>query len=221
MSNYNPQLLKTADLWALSLGAVLLTRNGARYETGYDLRQSGYSREEHHLALVRDWGIDSSQSLIQLLEKLLDDGHGESFNERRHYLTTLSSADQLAFLNHLQSDQEEYNRYRLVRDYHHKLPPAGIKAWDWGRYVLLCNNGVFLGYLTQDEAIRLMHSVAIIAQRSYSSWLEFSIGYLAGYQYWLNQLSGDKTEEYAKLALRLLTDKQSPWRILDWNTDLS
>lgn len=221
MSDMTRYLLSPADIWSLSLGAILLISNGARYETDYDFKRAGMDREEHRLALIRDWSIDSSTTLIETLHWLLHEGHGKLFNEHRSFITTLSLTDQDAYLDSIRSDQESYNRFKMVKDYHHKLPHAGIKAWDWGRYIFICQKGVFLQYISQAEALQLMRQVAILTQQAYSSWLDYSAGYFIGRQFWLNQLSGDKADELAGMVRQLLVDKHGPWRTQDWNIDLN
>jgi hypothetical protein len=79
------------------------------------------------------------------------------------------------------------------------------------RYVSLCRWGVLCGYVTEDEAWRLIMPVAAGIQATFSSWEELGQNYLIGREFW----SYDQTQP-ERAALRqvygaLLTSPLSPW----------
>ncbi|GIP33199.1 DUF1266 domain-containing protein [Paenibacillus sp. J2TS4] len=212
--------LKPADLWCLALGAILFELDDLVPENNYDIENNEEIRSKHRHSLQTDWGIDSRETLLKALDSLVADGHNRSFSEIRFFLSTLSGTDQIAYLHSLPKNSKSYIQYQTVHVYNHKLPGAGIAAWDWGRYIYLCKKGAFLGYLTDDEARNLMYRVARMAQQAYSDWLEYGISYLVGRQFWLNQLSSDKVDELIGSVQSILLNENSLWCRLDWNLKL-
>lgn len=65
-----------------------------------------------------------------------------------------------------------------------------------------------------------MLKAATIAQKSYSSWREYGLAYIAGRQTWLANISSESAEEQLEKIKSLIMDKNSPWNTLEWNLKL-
>lgn len=217
---YNPNNLSQAQLWMLALSSVLSEQNGHRHDILCGCEKTPELIEDNKHALKRDWGISNKTELLRSLNWLLKDGHGVDFLKKRHFLSTLSETAQNTYLNGLNKDSSKYIQYNLIKNYDRSTPQAGVLAWDYGRYVFLCRDGVYLNYISDEEAWSLMLKVAKLAQKAYSSWREYGLAYIAGRQTWLNNISVESTEEQVSMVKRLIVDKESPWNILDWNIKL-
>ncbi|XOS94621.1 DUF1266 domain-containing protein [Brevibacillus laterosporus] len=77
--------------------------------------------------------------------------------------------------------------------------------------------GAFVGYLSDDEALKLVKQVAIVAQQQYSSWQEFGTSFLIGRQFWWAQTTSESTEKMARFVRNLILHPNSLWNRLDWN----
>ncbi|MCM3623659.1 MULTISPECIES: DUF1266 domain-containing protein [Brevibacillus] len=212
--------LDPTDLWGLALGAVLFEMNGYDAANNYEIEPTEENLEAIRRSLKRGWGIESTEDLMNNLRWLQEEGHRTSFYEMRSFLSTLSMADQSAFLETLPKNTEKHMQYILVKAYMHKLPLAGIAAWDFGRYVDLCRMGAFVGYISEETSWELIRKVAVVAQESYSGWLEYGISYVAGRQFWLGTISEEKAKQHTDYVRSLVLNKDSLWRRLDWNLKL-
>ncbi|WP_234404929.1 DUF1266 domain-containing protein [Paenibacillus bouchesdurhonensis] len=220
MSSSNPDRYTLADRWCTALGAVLLERNGLNPANNYEFEYTEEIDAEHRHALKRDWGIASKGELMSNLQDLQQGGHNASFLNIRSFLSTLSVSDQNQYIASMPNSTQEYRQHRIVQAYMNRLPSVGIAAWDWGRYVYLCKNSVFLGYISREEAEELVMPIAKMTQQCYSSWHEYGISYLIGRQFWWGQITADSAEQMTRYVHRLVIHPDSPWNQLDWNTPL-
>lgn len=217
---YNPDNLSQAQLWMLALSAVLTEQNGYGHDTLCGREKTPELIEDNKHALKRDWGISNRTELINTLNWLIRDGHGVDFLKERHFLSVISETAQNTYLNGLDKNSSKYTQYSLIKNYDKSIPNAGILAWDYGRYVFLCRDGIYLNYTSEEETWNLMLKVAKLAQKTYSSWREYGLAYIAGRQVWLNNISAESTEEQVYRVKNLIMDKESPWNRLDWNIEL-
>jgi len=218
---HNPENLRQSQLWALALSAVLAGQNRLRHDVVCGGDKTAQKIKMTKQALKRDWGMGSAANLRDSLQWLSSEGHSAGFAAERVYFSTLSDAGQDAYISSFPRESAEYVKYQILKIYHRKLPQAGILAWDLGRYVFLCRDAVLVGWITEQEAWKLIMPVARRAQQAYSGWNEYGMAYLAGRQFWLNQLSKENVDDHADYVRSLLLDSDSPWRQLNWNMDLA
>ncbi|AKN29853.1 hypothetical protein Ccar_02945 [Clostridium carboxidivorans P7] len=217
---YNPDNLSEAQLWMIALSSVLGEQNDYRHDTLCGCEKTPELIEDNRHMMKRDWGISNKADLLGSLNWLLKDGHGIDFLQERYFFSTLSETEQNTYLNRLDKNSSKYIQYSLIKNYDKITPNAGVIAWDYGRYIFLCRDGVFLNYISSEEAWNLMLKVAKLAQKAYSSWREYGLAYIAGRQTWLKNMSADSAEEQVSKIKNLIIDKESPWNTLDWNTNL-
>ncbi|WP_444944987.1 DUF1266 domain-containing protein [Microbulbifer sp. ZKSA006] len=219
---YNPDNLSDAQLWGLGVSSILTEMNGQRHDTLY---QAGVRTEKvvsnlKHM-MQRDWGIESREEYLDMLEWLANEGHNHSYMQIQDHFNTLSEKSIDALIKAYSHNTDQQSNFKIVRNYRHTLRVGGIGAWDDGRYVSICRWGATTGVLTEEESWEKIHQVALRVQSSYDSWYSFGLSYIAGRQYWRK----DTSEFFAKDAMKMirgLTGKSnSPWNLLDWNLDLS
>lgn len=106
------------------------------------------------------------------------------------------------------------------------LPPDGFVtsalAYDFGRAPVMAGWGYTLGYCTREEAESILVSAAHRARRMYTSWEQFSAGFILGQ---LMRLDDDSTGEVYDNAVHihriLLSERDSPWRNVPFVTTRS
>lgn len=212
----NPDNLTQAQLWILSLGAVLAEQNNSRHDILYGYGRTKEAMDSMRHVLKRDWGIASKSKLLSTLNWLLTDGHGVDFLKERYYISTLSEEAKNAYIESLNKGSSEYVQSQLVKVYDKSLPQAGVSAWDYGRYVFLCRCAAATDLISEKEAWELMLKAAKLAQKAYSSWREYALAYIAGRQTWLTNISSDSAEDQLERIKTLIIDPNSPWKVLDW-----
>ena len=216
-SYYNPDNLSQAQLWGLGLSAVLTQLNAARHDR---LHGSGTDRDailDIKHTLKHYWSIENRKDLLDTLDWLSGQGHHTAFEQWQQIFQLKSERRIKAFLA---SHTDKVN-LALVNNYYRSLNGVGIRAWDDGRYVSLCRWGATAGYLTEPEAWDHILRLARSVQTTFSSWHNFALSYLAGKQYWQDQLGEDFVVREMELVKVLLSDDDSPWVKLPWNTDLT
>jgi len=210
-----------AALWCFALDAQMNEMNGLDLETNYAWEHTEEDIAMHKHSLERDWSIHNREDLLEAVERLKEDGHRVSFHWIKSFLSSLTEAEQLRYIDDIPKSSNKYKEYTIVRAYMNRLPAAGIAAWDWGRYVHLCKTGVYVGYITEDEALELSLPVARMAQQAYSGWQEFGIAFLAGRQFWWDQTTKESAEHMARFVRKLILHPNSVWNRLDWHMPLN
>ena len=219
---YNPDNLTQAQLWMLSLSAVLARHNGYPHDTLYVAEKTQNNIDNIKRALKRDHGISDKSELLEVLNKFLTDGfrYGEYFFKERYFISALSEDTQNAYLMGLKKDSQLYIDYQLVKNYDKSLPKDGLLAYDYGRYVLTCRSAANIDLISAEEAWALMLKAAILVQKAYSSWREYGLAFIVGRQTWSSNLSLDSTEDQFARIKPLIIDPNSPWNKLEWNVKL-
>lgn len=218
----NKELSKTKK-WLLAIGAVLAHQNNMSHEYLYELEDGDSMLDDEYMestkhVLKRDWDISNKEEMESSVEWILNKGHSKNFDEVRNYITCLSENAKKSFLGNLNSERRAM--YEIVCIYDKDLPLAGIRAWDYGRYVNLSRDAVLLGYFTEEEFWTRLYKLGKRVQSEYSSWREYAIAYFVGRQFWLDLISEDYAKTHFEYANTLLYKEDGPWGNLDWSTEL-
>lgn len=145
------------------------------------------------------WGIDRGDDVSAVLDMLSHRG---------------GSAELRAFCERLDADKEglDPRRRELIEQHRAALGTRSLTAWDTGRIVNVAAWGFLAGYLSREEAYRVVLPAAERAARAYASWEEWATHYLIGRAFWSN---ADPSVIQASIAW-LNTDRASPWRNIAW-----
>jgi hypothetical protein len=93
-----------------------------------------------------------------------------------------------------------------------------ITAWDYGRYLSLCRWGYICGYITEEEAWKMIFPAARYLQESYASWNEYAEDYLRGREFWSLTQTIMNGHMHREAAARLLADRRSVWNSVSWGS---
>ncbi|PRX96320.1 uncharacterized protein DUF1266 [Allonocardiopsis opalescens] len=222
---------------ALAFGAPLAVLNEAPWNV---LRTTFTSYVTDVTVLRDDWGVSSREEWQAVMASLLDDKAGvpgasavldlrdglvrqwgRPVDERtlRDALVEWCRAERLPY--------ERKQQYLVVADlilrYEERfradgllLPNAYVRSvhgWDYGRAVSVARWGLAAQLCDRATAEQLVLRAGALCHARYTSWLDFSAGYVLGRM--LHFDNGEFGERYTDslLAHRLLVDEaESPWR---------
>lgn len=193
----NPQ-----QRWGLALAAVLTELNqGFHHELGSwgdGEHTAGWCRN----VLAKFWGVTDEASFRGVTDWLWNEGH------RTEVLAILATLPK--------NPKDDDWKQEAVRGNRALLEGRGLLAWDMGRFVAVVGWGKWAGYVSEDEAWRMIHEAALVVQPRFKSWREFGRHYEFGRYYW----SGTEDPKCEAIVQKLQTDPASPWKLLDWNLPL-
>ncbi len=90
-------------------------------------------------------------------------------------------------------------------------------AWDYGRLVNVARWSYSVGYISEDEAWRYITPSGKYLQLNYHSWEDYGKNYLAGRDFWLQDI--EASAEFRRVFKRLIDpNSRSAWTVIDWNT---
>lgn len=206
-------------LWALATSGLLMQVNGERHDllSGCDMNAANVAIAKQGLA--EWWGIESREDLLGSLTWIEQGGHRRNFDTIVYALEVATPEDLSAISAETGSNPETANQVKIAQQYGWRLGAKSIAGWDFSRYVFLCRRGFLIGYLSEQEAWERIMPAARLMQNSFSSWKDLGDNYMIGRTYWsLKQSQENATWRDAEREL--LTDSDSPWVRLPWDTDL-
>lgn len=172
------------------------------------------SVQEVRESLVSAWSILDRDDLIDTVTRMTLHGHNDSFQADAAYIKGLSPAEFSAYCN---SDGMDSYMFPYTMTLAEKWGDKGILAWDLSRMSNLVQWGYTAGYLTYTEALELIEPAARLAQETFSSWKEFYLNYLDGYNWWArNDVSSLRAEYEARLTEKGLSlpEDFEDWMVL-------
>jgi hypothetical protein len=168
---------------------------------------------------LNSWDVHDSESLKQVLDWLLDKGRRYEFNQIRNYLHSIPEDDRHTYIESLPNETEEKYKTTLTNYYFRRLPAEGIAAFDYAFCILLSDHGKKLGYLNKEESWDYKVKAAGLAQKSYSSWFEYTNGFHVGVLFMGNdQASADSyVKEQQPITIKLIASRHSPFQQVKWD----
>jgi len=208
--------LSSGQQSALNIGAILSLRN----RNYMDSIETDESKESNIESMAEWWGVYSTDSAIETLEWLFDEGH------RVHYDKIINAKkngsylhpDVLSYDENMNETLDVLIKNQIIVD-KSDLNNISILAWDMGRSVNVARWCFDCGYITKEKAWNYINRAHTYSKQIYNSWEEFSTGYIVGRAMW----SGDPdvVEDVITDVQSLLNDVDSPWKNISlvnfWN----
>ncbi len=190
-------------LWGLAVSAVITEiDNCDHYWIGG--RGPSINTKKWCYSLLSDYyRIDSRKSALRSLKYFFQHGHTA---EAKQILASLSN-----------NPATDNVKQQLVRDASAQIDKHGLLAWDMARAVMVAGRSYWCDYLSENEAWEMILTAAAKVQKSFSSWRAFAVNYELGRLFWSQGNAHGPTE---KALDKLLTDPQSPWNRLPFDTAL-
>ncbi|MBM6616603.1 DUF1266 domain-containing protein [Bacillus suaedaesalsae] len=205
-----------------SLSSLCRNDSLAYYFTLYNFGklQEGFLGKKRLRKELSKLGIVDYTSFKYRLNWLKDDGWRSDYQKMSSFLATLSETDRKKYIESFSKEHEDYPRLFIVHYYMNKVPVEGIIAFDYAWHIYLCRAGWVLGYLSNEEAWKLMLDAAHRLQTVYSSWNEFVTAFVCGSQFREADTSFSFVKKNANLINKLFASSTSPMVQIDWNLDL-
>ncbi len=204
--------------WALALCAILIEYNHERHDLLAGNEITGINISLSKKSLDDWWGIKSKEDLYYCLD-LLDSGrHRKIFDKFASIISVLSEDEYKKLFTSIQDKNDRY-RLTVVSKYRTKVGTKSILAWDYCRYIYLCRKSYMCGYITEEEAWKLIMPVARKLQQKFESWNDLGENYLIGREFWDEEIFKKEGKIFRKIYENLLIDKKSPWTRIPWKTN--
>lgn len=180
------------EQWAVNMGLIYgFQYFGSNYGLpapyGKPIRFGMYDRtakevESTRTGLANNWGIESRDELISLVQRMTFHGHNDSFQDAA---TIVKAMNDKAF-DDLVARSSTVDKYMwpYTREINQRWGDKGILAWDLSRMGAMVQWGYNAGYITYEEALALVEPAAQLTQETFTSWDEFYLNYLDGYNWW-------------------------------------
>jgi hypothetical protein len=168
--------LSEVEKYAVAFSSNLFELNK---ENHFDF--SNQSEAEEGKQILKDsWGITDYESLIENFKTLEEGGHSGAYD------TLLALQDKhigkkvLEIAHEENLDVLQTTRLYYVSVMRYILGSHGIEAWDEGREITILRWGIGAGYISYDEAIKLIEPVVERIKKNYVSWDDYMAHYIAG-----------------------------------------
>ena len=225
--------LPWADQHALSLRAVFAEiwirdlfdqpDDLPHWEYFYSVQPPAEKLGELASSLKDGWDIGEHDSAVSKLGWLLSDGHRADYARIQAALE-----EQGAFLMDDQKRAAQALGPELAREagvvirWQAQVGAAGAAAFDYARAVDVAGQALALGYLSEGEAWKIIRHCDLHARDTFGSWEAFGRSFQAGAEFWqpAGLINRYRHSRYAKSVTWLLSDPQSPWIQVPWQSDV-
>lgn len=207
--------------WGLAASAIITKDN---YDDFYSLVGRWDSPREQKIVrdnILAGWSVHSRRDLLRTLNKVWKRGHRGSMQEIRRKLDQGWSPQVICLYAALRGHPCTFRRVDWVEQYADKLNENSMVAWDLSRLVSLVRWGVFVGYLSEDEAWGWIMPAAQKIQSSFGSWQEVGEDYLFGRSFWSPDEMKQSGDRFRRNIYWLIHAPDGPWKVNDWNLDLT
>ena len=194
------------EAWAIAMGLIRnkIDLGVASYYRDSQVRFGQFERTAQQVqntrnSLVSAWGVQNRQDLIDLVTRMTAHGHNDSFQEAAAIANSLSDQEFAALV--AASGETDKYMWPYTKQLSQRWGDKGILAWDLSRMGTLVQWGYTAGYLTYAEALELVEPAAQLTQETFTSWDEFYMNYLDGYNWWArNDVATIMAEYEARMA---------------------
>lgn len=170
------------EAWAIAMGAIRGSLDEQDPTRFGQTPRTAEARESFRKNLASAWGVGGREELVELIGRMTEHGHNDSFQEAAAIALSLSETD-LGALIAISGETDQY-MWPYTKYLAEKWGDKGILAWDLSRISNLAQWGYMAGYLTYEEALEQVRPAAELACATFSSWEEFYENYLEGYAWW-------------------------------------
>lgn len=145
--------------------------------------------------LAEWWDIKSKDDFLKTQQELLAEGHQKKYEAYRKALDENGGAQ--ADVNKIDIKKYKFNidakeQLTYIKNNYAKFSKAGIKAWDFARYVNNTCMGYAAGYVSKEEGYELLNKLAPMAKQQYDNWATYFNDWNLGRGFW----GGDNSESF-------------------------
>ena len=169
------------QLSELEKNAVAFSSNLFEINKENHLDFSNKSNAEEGKQILKDsWGITDYQSLVDNFKTLEERGHSGAYDELIQLLDKHKKKSILEIAQAENLDVLDTSRLYYASTMKTVLGSHGIEAWDEGREITTLRWGIGAGYISYEEAVKLLEPIVERIQNDYVSWDDYMAHYIAG-----------------------------------------
>ena len=168
--------LSEVEKYAVAFSSNLFELN---QENHFDFSNKSEAQEGKEI-LKDSWGITDYNSLIENFYTLEESGHSGAYDKLLALLNKYKGRSVLEIAHIENLDVIQTTRLYYVEKMKDLLGSHGIEAWDEGREITTIRWGIGAGYISYDEAIKLIEPVVEKIKKNYVSWDDYMAHYIAG-----------------------------------------
>lgn len=222
----------SAEFWPLAVGApyaIVSNYNWSTVTAAADAAQAAEDKRDAIDALASAWGVNSRSSLLSQLFWLFASGHRAEYEEQIASDRNMPEHEYAEYARQLELEskhapdaKERLWQLNMARKNKRNIGQLDFCAWDMVRFAMLCHSGARAGYLSEQEMQDFLLLAAVELQKHYQSWRDLGQKFLLARWYWK---ATDKRHLFThylfkKAISRLLKQRGSPWKMLEWNSPL-
>ncbi len=201
--------LTELEKYAVAFSSNLFELN---QENHFDFSNQSEAKEGKQI-LKDSWGITDYESLIENFNTLEESGHSGAYDTLLALLVKYKKKTVLEIAHEENLDIIQTTRLYYVAKMKDLLGSHGIEAWDQGREITTLRWGIGAGYISYDEAIKLIEPVVEKIKKNYVSWDDYMAHYIAGRGFYALFASnytvlGEKAIEAAKKSSKSIPIKE-------------
>lgn len=177
-------LPKDQQLWLMALSSPMVALNikgGASYSIPSFWSVDTANKEDN--LLKSSWGIESREGLLSTVIRMMDHGHATSIGGRYwawHESLPSERANARANMSEIARLQDAFlDKTAMLTG------RGGIRAWDLGRMGFLLRNGLYLGYISEQEFSYLQLQLGFRALYWHHSWEQYLQAFFCGRLLWM------------------------------------
>jgi tetratricopeptide (TPR) repeat protein len=208
----SPRRLSDSERWILATAALLTEGNSGRHDCLGMWPVDHIGRERGAANLGRHWSIRNRDEALDRLDWLENVGDSARYAQARA-VTALDAVEREARVG---ASPRARAGVAFAEAHQAELGNRDLRAFDLGRVVAIAGWCALAGYITEAEAWDLGLRAAQRLQSLYGSWRELGRHYLLGRLFALGEISTKSEQSYT----RLLSESDSPWAQLAWDTPL-
>lgn len=199
---------KMQQEWAL---ATIAIPSGAR---GLGIESLSVNPQYAMRSLWQQHRINDRDTFFRHIAWLEQTGYRGGFEQRAARLALFRSPQE--------QERQAADVYdRFVLKWGDFVAGKSLRAIDYIEYISVCRKAESAGYISEREGWRLIMPAARLLQNTFASWQALGRNYMLAldFEYAANNQSA-RFSSWAWTYFTLLQSKDSPWRVLPWNTDL-
>lgn len=208
----SPRRLSDSERWILATAAVLTEGNSGRHDCLGMWPVDHIGRERGAANLGRYWSIRNRDEALDRLDWLENVGDSARYAQAR----AVAAPGAVEREARVGASPRARAGVAFAEAHQAELGNRDLRAFDLGRVVAIAGWCALAGYITEAEAWDLGLRAAQRLQSLYGSWRELGRQYLLGRLFALGEISAKSEQSYT----RLLSEPDSPWAQLAWDTPL-
>lgn len=172
------------EKYAIAFSSNLFELN-RQYHLDFEGKVTFSDKSSDPKKLLKDsWSIESYDNLIDMYNSLEEYGHSGAYKSLCNLLEKYPGQSPAVIAAKENLSMLDTTRLFFANETHDILGEHGIEAWDEGREITILRWGIAAGYISSDEAMKLIVPVVKRIRQNYVSFQDYMSHYIMGRQFY-------------------------------------